>query len=243
MSSEPITPPPADQEEAQSENQHIVPSPSPSTSIQEPTNAAITSPRVRFSFLHWSTTGVIRVIYRTWTRVAVALFPEDSPGEHFAQALHIPLPDKLNLSWVNSHLAVGGRVRPEDVKVLSVVGVTHVVDTRSEYCDDEQALRTAGIELLYLPTPDTHPLTVDQLLQGAAWTQERIQNDGHVLIHCEHGVGRSVLLTCAVLVYGGMSAHEALALVQHKRWQAAPNHKQVARLEEFERVCRDEHKA
>jgi protein tyrosine phosphatase (PTP) superfamily phosphohydrolase (DUF442 family) len=243
MSSEPITPPADQQEETQSENQHIITPLSPSPSTPEPATSVVTPPRVRFSFLHWSTTGVIRVIYRTWTRVAVALFPEDSVGEHFAQALHIPLPDKLNMSWVNTHLAVGGRVRLEDIKALSVVGVTHVVDTRSEYCDDEQALRAEGIKLLYLPTPDTHPLTVDQLLQGAAWTQERIQQGGHVLIHCEHGVGRSVLLTCAVLVYGGMSAHEALALVQRKRWQAAPNHKQVARLEEFERICRDKRKA
>jgi protein tyrosine phosphatase (PTP) superfamily phosphohydrolase (DUF442 family) len=175
--------------------------------------------------------------------VAVTLFPEDSAGERFAQSLHIPLPDKLNMSWVNNRLAVGGRVRPEDIKALSLVGVTHVVDTRSEYCDDEQALRAQGIELLYLPTPDTYPLTVEQLSQGATWVQQRIQNGGRVLIHCEHGVGRSVLLTCAVLVAGGMHAHAALQLVQQKRWQAAPNHRQVARLKEFESACRVEHKA
>jgi protein-tyrosine phosphatase len=57
-----------------------------------------------------------------------------------------------------------------------------------------------------------------------------------VLIHCEHGVGRSVLLTCAVLVYNGMHALDALQLVQQKRWQASPNHRQVKRLREFESV-------
>jgi protein-tyrosine phosphatase len=175
--------------------------------------------------------------------VAAALFPEDSLGEHFAQSIHLPLPDKLNMSWVTKHLAVGGRIRPEDIKALNLVGVTHVIDTRSEYCDDEQALQTEGIELLYLPTPDTYPLTVEQLHQGAAWAQERIKNGGRVLIHCEHGVGRSVLLTCAVLVYGGMHAHDALQLVQQKRWQAAPNHRQVARLKEFEKDCWEARKA
>jgi hypothetical protein len=44
-------------------------------------------------------------------------------------------------------------------------------------------------------------------------------------------------MTCAVLVYGGMSSHDALMLVQEKRWQAAPNHRQVARLREFEAAC------
>jgi protein-tyrosine phosphatase len=175
--------------------------------------------------------------------VAVALFPEDSAGERFAQSAHLPLPDKLNMSWVTKHLAVGGRIRPEDIKALSLVGVTHVVDTRSEYCDDEQALQAEGIELLYLPTPDTYPLTVEQLNQGAAWVQERMQKGGRVLIHCEHGVGRSVLLTCAVLVAGGMHAHDALQLVQQKRWQAAPNHRQVARLKEFEGAWLEARKA
>jgi protein-tyrosine phosphatase len=78
---------------------------------------------------------------------------------------------------------------------------------------------------------------VDQLMDGAKWAAERIQQGGRILIHCEHGVGRSVLLTCSVLIYGGMSAHEALQLVQQKRWQAAPNQRQVQRLREFEDAC------
>src|SRR5438874_914034 len=131
MSPEPITPPSAEQ---QGENQSIVASSSPPThEIQTPVS---TAPHVRFSFWHWSTTGVVRVLYRAWTRVAARLFPEGSRGEHLAQILHLPLPDKLNMSWVNGHLAVGGRIRLEDIRALSLVGVTHVIDTRSEYCDD-----------------------------------------------------------------------------------------------------------
>ncbi len=194
-------------------------------------------PRVNFSRLRWVFTGLVRLMYRAWTRVAARLFPENSKAEQLAQALHISLPDKLNMSWVTEHLAVGGRVRPEDIPALAATGITHVVDTRSEYCDDVQAMGREHIELLHLPTPDTYPLTVEQLQQGAAWVYERIEKGGRCLIHCEHGVGRSVLLTCAVLVYGGMHAQDALQLVQEKRWQAAPNHRQVARLREFEAGC------
>jgi hypothetical protein len=32
-----------------------------------------------------------------------------------------------------------------------------------------------------------------------------------------------------------MNAHDAIDLVQSKRWQAAPNHRQIVRLQEFER--------
>lgn len=198
---------------------------------------------LKFSFVRWGTSGVVRLLYRFWTRIAARFCPEDSFGERMAQALHIPLPDTLNMSWVNSHLSVGGRVRLEDIPTLAAVGVTHVVDTRSEYCDDEEAMRAHNIELLYLPTPDTFPLSVEQLLEGSRWINERLNQKGRVLIHCEHGVGRSVLLTCAALVYGGMHGAEALELVQRQRWQAAPNRRQIARLREFEEACKSLPKA
>lgn len=227
-----VTPPPAEEqvEEAARVEAIITPEPPP-------------APRVRFSFTRWFFTGLVRVLYRRWTRIAARFLPEDSWGERMARKLHIPLPDTLNMSWVNSQLAVGGRIRPEDIKALARVGVTHVVDTRSEYSDDAQALKQEQIELLYLPTPDTYPLTVEQLLEGSAWVQQRLKEGGRVLIHCEHGVGRSVLLTCAVLVTGGMHAQDALELVQRQRWQAAPNHRQVARLKEFEAVVAERRKA
>jgi len=173
-------------------------------------------------------------MYRLWTRLAAHLFPENSRAARLALALHIPLPDQLNMSWITDHLVVGGRIRPQDIKALAGVGITHVVDTRAEHRDDAQALAKEHIELLYLPTPDTRPFTIEQMMQGAQWVQQRMEQGGRVLIHCEHGVGRSALLACAVLVYGGMHARDALQLVQQKRWQAAPNHSQVVRLREFE---------
>jgi protein tyrosine phosphatase (PTP) superfamily phosphohydrolase (DUF442 family) len=199
--------------------------------------------RVRFNSLHWASTGIVRLLYRRWTRIAARLFPEGSTGEQIAQALHVPLPDQLNLSWVTDHLAVGGRIRPEDIRALGLLAVTHVIDTRSEYSDDKVALSNEHIELLYLPTPDAYPLSLEHLTQGAVWATEKINNGGRVLIHCEHGVGRSVLLTCAVLVHGGMHARDALTLVKQKRWQAAPNHRQITRLREFEKEFRSQRKA
>jgi hypothetical protein len=47
-----------------------------------------------------------------------------------------------------------------------------------------------------------------------------------------------VLLTAAALVAGGMSARDAVELVQRRRWQAAPNHRQIVRLQAFEREMR-----
>ncbi len=238
MSSESTLPPPLDEQDQGESSSH--PEQTPSSDKEVPAPSADESKRaqrgVQFSFFRWATTGPVRLLYRIWTRIAVRFFPEGSRNERIARSLHIPLPDTLNMSWVNDRLAVGGRIRPQDIPALARVGITSVIDTRSEYQDDAEALGQENIELLYLPTPDTYPLTIEQLKQGAEWANERLRHGGRVLIHCEHGVGRSVLLTCATLVDGGMTGSEALELVKRKRWQAAPNARQVARLREFERA-------
>ncbi|HEX6541563.1 MAG TPA: dual specificity protein phosphatase [Ktedonobacterales bacterium] len=190
----------------------------------------------RKGLLRWLLTGSIRVLYRWWTRIATRLFPEDTRRAAFATGLGISLPDRLNMSWITPHLAVGGRVLPADIPRLARTGITSVVDTRSEHHDDAEALSREGIQLLSLPTPDTYPLTIEQLEEGSRWINEHIAAGKRVLVHCEHGVGRSVLLTAAALVAGGMSADAAISLVQNKRWQAAPNHRQIRRLQEFERA-------
>jgi protein tyrosine phosphatase (PTP) superfamily phosphohydrolase (DUF442 family) len=204
-----------------------------------PAAPAISDARLaRTSALRWTLTGGLRLLYRAWTRVAARLFPEDSRQEALANQIGVPLPDRLNMSWVTPELAVGGRVKSADIGRLAQAGVTRVVDTRSEHMDDARALAAKGIELLYLPTPDTQPLTLPDLKRGAAWVNEQIAAGHRVLIHCEHGVGRSVLLTAAALVANGMSAASAIDLIQRQRWQAAPNHRQIVRLQEFERAIR-----
>lgn len=192
----------------------------------------------RRSFGRWLMMAPVRLLYRVWTRIAARAFPEDSHRAQVAERMGISLPDRLDMSWVTGRLAVGGRIRVEDIARLAATGITCVVDTRAEYRDDEAALNREGIQLLYLPTPDTYPLSVEQLLDGTAWILKRIHEGQKVLIHCEHGVGRSVLLICATLVRDGYSAEDATRLVQAKRWQASPNHRQIKRLHEFEEVLR-----
>jgi protein tyrosine phosphatase (PTP) superfamily phosphohydrolase (DUF442 family) len=193
----------------------------------------------RMSAVRWALNGGLRLAYRFWTRVAARLFPEDSRQEALANQIGVPLPDRLNMSWITPQLAVGGRVKSSDIKRLAQAGVTRVVDTRSEHMDDARALAAEGIELLYLPTPDTYPLTLADLRRGAAWVSQQIAQGHRVLIHCEHGVGRSVLLTAAALVVDGMSVAGAIDLIQRQRWQAAPNHRQIVRLQEFARDIRE----
>jgi len=224
-----MTPPATSVQEPEATSGPVMPPP-PTSATNPPPGKLYTQP-----FLQWFGLGTVRIIYRQWTQVATHIIPEGSPQAKVAERIGIPLPDRLDLSWIDSTLAVGGRIRPRDIGKLQRAGITRVVDVRKEYRDDEVALNKANIELLYLPTPDTYPLSLEDLKRGAQWINEQRKAGQRVLIHCEHGVGRSVLLTAAALVCDGYTPTEAFTLVQNKRWQAAPNRRQALRLNDFER--------
>jgi protein-tyrosine phosphatase len=149
-------------------------------------------------------------------------------------------PKQLNYSDVTPQLAVGGAFRSRQIKRLKQRGVTAVVDCRLEAQDNPQALAAAGIEFLHLPTLDRHGFTYAQLHEGVDWVLEHVSEGGRAFLHCEHGVGRGPLMTCAVLVAQGYTAPEALHIVRTARWQALPNDRQLAALLAFEEEWRRE---
>jgi protein-tyrosine phosphatase len=152
-------------------------------------------------------------------------------------------PKQLNYSDVTPQLAVGGAFRTRQIKRLKQRGVTAVVDCRLEAQDNPQALAAAGIEFLHLPTLDRHGFTYAQLHEGVDWVLEHVSEGGRAFLHCEHGVGRGPLMTCAVLVAQGYTAPKALRIVRTARWQALPNDRQLAALLAFEEEWRRERDA
>ena len=149
-------------------------------------------------------------------------------------------PKQLNYSEVTPQLAVGGAFRTRQIKRLRQRGVTAVVDCRLEAQDNPHALAAAGIQFLHLPTLDRHGFTYAQLHTGVDWVLEHVSDGGRAFLHCEHGVGRGPLMTCAVLVAQGYTAPEALRIVRTARWQALPNDRQLAALLAFEEEWRRE---
>jgi protein tyrosine phosphatase (PTP) superfamily phosphohydrolase (DUF442 family) len=142
----------------------------------------------------------------------------------------------LNLSRISDQLVVGGSVPTRAYTRLKAMGVTAVIDLREEAKDDEAALGKLGIELLYLPATDRFAASQDQLRQGVEWALERLGSGGQVYAHCKHGVGRGPLMGLAILVAQGHTSSSALRLLRTKRWQAAPNDRQLAALLDFERA-------
>jgi hypothetical protein len=143
---------------------------------------------------------------------------------------------ELNLSWIDEALAVGGRFPMDAAAHLAErLGITRVVDLREECCDDAEVLRKHGILLLELPTRDMCGVAEEMLDQGVRWVGEQLDGGRRVYIHCEHGIGRSVLLALCVLAARGRDPLEAMELVKQARWQASPSREQLERFREFVR--------
>ncbi|MDB4963841.1 MAG: Dual specificity protein phosphatase [Myxococcales bacterium] len=135
----------------------------------------------------------------------------------------------LNLSWITSGLAVGGSFPCEAVeRLVSEHRIGAVVDLREEACDDAQLLRAHAVELLHLPTEDHGPICPRMLDDGITFVATHLARGRRVLVHCEHGIGRSALLALCVLVDGGLAPLEALELAKTRRALVSPSPAQLA---------------
>ncbi|AEI63211.1 dual specificity phosphatase [Corallococcus macrosporus] len=139
----------------------------------------------------------------------------------------------LNVSRVNDWLYVGGAVPRSRYAELKARGITAVIDVRGERCDDAEALKALGIELLNLPVTDRYPPSVEQLMRGVAWALPRLEQGGTLYTHCEHGVGRGPLVGLAVMVARGWEAPAAYRELRQARWQSTLNDRQLNGLADF----------
>ena len=130
----------------------------------------------------------------------------------------------LNLSWITEQIALGGSFPAREAEQLArTLGISAVVDLRSEACDDEAVLRRHGLTLLHLPTDDHCAVSQAMLADGVGFVRERLHAGERVLIHCQHGIGRSALLALCVLVDGGMEPMAAVLLAKDRRDRFSPN--------------------
>lgn len=129
--------------------------------------------------------------------------------------------------WLTENVAVGACFPMERAGHLATEhGIKAIVDLRQEDRDDDDRLRESGIQLLHLPTPDLEPATVDMLEQGVSYVRERTRAGERVLIHCQHGIGRSALLALCVLVDQGWEPLDALAHAKDCRNAVSPSRSQ-----------------
>lgn len=129
-----------------------------------------------------------------------------------------------NLTWLTDHLAVGGSFPVEHAGVLATVhGIRAIVDLRTEACDDEAVLRRHNVTFLHLPTEDHGAVSPSMLREGVAFVNRHLDQTERVLVHCQHGIGRSATLALCVLVSRGMEPLKALELAKSRRSLVSPS--------------------
>jgi len=143
----------------------------------------------------------------------------------------------LALNWwdiIDEQMFLGGAVMFDDLARLRRQGVEAVVNLCAERSDNPCHLRAAQMDYLWLPVTDAQPPTVEQIVQGLAWIEQRVCAGQKVYIHCAAGMGRSVtLLACWYLYTGSMSVPQVLAFVKRRRPQTSLTRRQVRRIEEM----------
>jgi hypothetical protein len=130
----------------------------------------------------------------------------------------------FDFDWVAADLAVGGALAPGAAAALAREhGVRHVADMRAEACDEEAELAAAGVAFLRLPTPDHHAPSQAQLDRGVAFARAARAAGSRLLIHCQHGIGRSATLALCVMVDRGADPLAALKAAKDRRERVSPS--------------------
>lgn len=132
-----------------------------------------------------------------------------------------------DISWLTDQLAVGGCFPMERAANLAEDHrIRAIIDLRGEDRDDEHMLRAAGIDFLHLPTQDLEAATAEMLEQGVRFARRYLDRGEGVLIHCQHGIGRSPLLALCVLVDFGWEPLDALERAKECRAVVSPSRSQ-----------------
>ena len=131
------------------------------------------------------------------------------------------------MHWLTDQLAVGGHFPCERVfDLVALYGIGAIIDLRSEDCDDRALLSKAGVSFLHLPTRDMRAASLVMLDRGVRFARDEIAAGRRVLVHCQHGVGRSALLALCVMVDHGMEPLHALRQAKDRRSCISPSEEQ-----------------
>lgn len=162
-----------------------------------------------------------------------------------------PLP---NFDFVTDRLATGGDLHWRedqalaDLAALVAAGITHVVDCRQEWTDEEFVARHAPqITYLHVGVDDAGGRQPDWFFdEGVAFALDALAVPGSkVLTHCHMGINRGPSLAYAVLLALGSDPVQAMDTIRGVRPIAAVGyaegaldwHHRGAGLSEFERAA------
>lgn len=131
-----------------------------------------------------------------------------------------------NAAFVTPYLLIGGDLDTQDESLagrqldeLVRVGVTHVIDARIEWSDEQLvAQRAPAIAYLHRGIDDAgQRVPAAWFEETVSWALAAVEQGGAVLAHCHMGINRGPSLGFAVLLALGWDTVEALDAIRSVR--------------------------
>lgn len=129
-----------------------------------------------------------------------------------------------DFDWITEDLAIGGRCAMDQAEGLAREhGLGAVIDLRAEDRDDPEIWSRCGLVFLHLPTDDHAAIDPAMIDEGVAFARTARAMARRLLVHCEHGIGRSAMLVLCILTDRGVEPMAALRLTKQRRARVSPS--------------------
>ncbi|MCD6538269.1 dual specificity protein phosphatase family protein [Candidatus Bathyarchaeota archaeon] len=143
----------------------------------------------------------------------------------------------FNANMITNNIWVGGLNSP---RTIISEGFDTVIDLREEDAGSYQSiLKKHGIEYFNIKIPDGMGAPPDVLFEITKIIMERVNDGKKILIHCNLGRGRSMLVAAAYLVSKGLKPNEAINKIKSIRSVSFLNTQQREALYEFAKAIKE----
>ena len=122
------------------------------------------------------------------------------------------------------------QVLPDDIKTAQAAGITTIISLLEPQEAEQVGLQDEpttcaknGITFLNHPIRDMHLPVPAAFTAFAKAIATRIYNGEHIALHCHASIGRSGMLTCAILAHFGYDAETALTHTTQMRGTQIPD--------------------
>lgn len=144
--------------------------------------------------------------------------PPPPPADRLRQAVE-------RIDQVAPGLYISDAVAAQSARDLRARGITMVVKAFSDDARNGAYQRVRGVQYRVVPAEDTPDFDMlAWMVPVARVIEDELHRGGCVLVHCHMGISRSATLLAAfMMLFGGLSAKQAVAKLQAARPVVRPN--------------------
>jgi hypothetical protein len=129
---------------------------------------------------------------------------------------------KFDISQITDFLFISELPKEEDVPIIKKLGIKLVISMT--WFITPKSLKSfphTHVRVRAIDSP-AFPIPMKSLFKGVESALPVIKNGGKILVHCKHGVHRSVAMAACILVANGYTTDQAIKLIKKKRSAAKP---------------------